>query len=425
MKVIEIVPIAVIDVREATYNYSIWFPGAESFLCTFNIGDTGKKRDFNQLIAFAVEQAQNKTEVLNVYAQTSFPLGLLSKLLGLNIPDTINVAVSEQSAGQKLAVRHQDEPPFDCNATSTIAEQIVVTRSAVVTMSRVSALRKVLEVTELASSVSFAHEAQEWVKQAKKDLHGGVTRFGVDGQHNPISISIEANDSRLQAIVTDRTAMLNIVQALKLEAIPYSQAKELSEFKLLEEFEVGKTDACGIALASDKNAMLWADDLGLAAIAKEYSDIKTISSFDVIRLLRQRGIISEAEERAGLLELVSLGYVHCPTNIELVVDVMVNGSSSDRVTSRVLDTLLYGIHTMDQSIEMVSEILYRVNCAQLTIKSNDELIRVILRKMNQRWLISWYGIKLLQRCTEKFSLLPTRLDEIKASILRFLKEVAV
>ena len=412
LRVVRVLPAVVMVFRRYMRTFSARFPDEASYR-SFKIGKSPTLESFAPVLAAAYQSSVQAEEAFRDYERLALPLGMLARALGRPLISVVHEAVS---------TRHRlltEGPPYLDYAASlrgaTEAATVVLTRPALEFVGRLGIwealagrFRLLAPRTMLDEWEREIAELETTTEQGRVSMREGVTGPRVSVMPAGATESLlRSSREMFERVRSASTVMLRPVTSL---------AKE--DDTLRDRLGAASFDAVAIARAED--ATLYADDLGLRAIAKENFGTASFATGALLELLRTEGRLPESRFESSVIRLIEWGHETLPIRGSTVAASLVGGASSSRGARRVLDLLADPQGPAIDAAVVAAGALRSIATADLATTSfadaAEAVVEALLRHREPKVVIPPFAWVL----REALKLLPTQLDEVLAITKRVL-----
>ncbi len=284
-EIVRVVPAVVIVVRRLMRTYAARFPENPRFRL-IHVGSNPTLRSLGPVLAELHQVRLRSERALEVYAEHSLPLGTLADVLGQRVIDVAR----EISAGAapRLAVEGPPLADYDASVMNArTAATVVITRPALEYLELVGGWDLLSEDATLLAPRSMIDEWDaELAELEMQSTHGRITLLETAGRP---SIVETTRHQAATALANSRELYERVLKAARVE-FRSADALGRDERERRDALGVTSYDACALAKAA--HATLYADDLGLRAVARAELQVQSFST----------GALLEARLRADRID---------------------------------------------------------------------------------------------------------------------------
>lgn len=413
LSVSRVMPAVVMVFRRYMRTFAAQFP-EEPMFRMFNIGPNPTVDSLAQIIATARLGTYHAEDALAKYEDTPIPLGVLARTLGKPL---INVALSIAAGESRL---HTDGPPYsDYDASSKSLKEattVILTRPALAFLDELGLWNALTARYRLIAPRSMMDEWDEEIRQLEATAHfGRVSLREVSGRPTIETIPIGAADFALRA---SRSLHEGVAAAATVLHRPVS-ALTADDDKWRELLGAPSFDA--VAVARSESAMLYADDLGLRAVAEHQYHAQSFPTAALLDLFHSEGLLTDDEFEQHTVRLIELGHDMVPIRGSTVVAAFGRAGSSTHTADRVLARLADArVTAVSAAVVAVTALRGLAMASVTTTTLSDAAERVteaLIRERDPADIIPTFGSVLRQA----FILLPSHRNTIEAAVGRALQ----
>ena len=410
-----ILPAVQYAVQDAMLHYEDRFPGEPFFMAGFHIGDGTSVKDFAPIIASLQAKKELAEEVFTRYRERTLPLGTITSMLGGTIPDAMAQASMDPAKSGPLLVEWSNrEGQEESRAAGVEATEVVLTRSALHTASSLGLLGRLRDAYTLVAPRSLYDELRQEVAEAGKLVVEGFKAV-TSGPTGLTVQELEPGHPQLTSQLERLRAQLRwLEESARLEARPL-ETIERAESQQEEARElIGHSSYDAVTLTQQRNATMYADDLGLRRFLPKGSSARSFSSVGLLFALAERGTLT-AEERDGqLLVLVQAHYAFVPPTLE-VLELVVRRSSDlpHSVVAEVFALLGGPSTTLAEVAQIAAQLIRSAITRPIQLLAPEVVAKLSLQAMAGRWPRPLCALALQNAAQDELRFLPQELHVVQ------------
>jgi tetratricopeptide (TPR) repeat protein len=418
----EILPILVRDAQDAAQNYEKRFPSEPFFLTSINIGDGKEVKDFAPIISTLEERKKRVSEVLRMYSENAFPLGMMARLLGGEIPDMMEQA----SAGDQvpgLFVEFGDLGGYERSRAAAVgATSLVISRSALETMSVLGMLDEVACAYTLFAPRSLREalrreldDADRMVSEGHKLILSSDAGLALQDfpPHDSRLISRRDKVKALLAFVDSKTRVI----ARPLETIKATDSDPNSMREI-----IGSDSYDAAMLAGHLRVPLYADDFGLRRL-ETAANYPSVSSVTLVEGLLAKELVADETCYKRLGRLAQLRYLSIQPSRKLLWTALQNASDlSSTDLQRTFATLTFPGLTLRDAARIVAQAVRSEATADIQLVSLDRIVALSLTAMSKGWPVTNAASELMNAVSQELALWPSISARVIQACKAFVQE---
>jgi transcription elongation GreA/GreB family factor/predicted nucleic acid-binding protein len=285
--------------QETGSQFSTLFPDNPAFSSIDTSGG-----DFSKIFAMLDWSAERGVQVLGLYRENRFPLSAIARLLNHTLIEMWAGLIESKNTLIYASTGHDIDDVRESEMMNH-TDTIVLDLSALLTICHLNlldALKKRFQRILVAQAV-----LDEVNEQFSKERLSGKQSNTIwkEGEHYAYQEITEEHRSRRQSFLE---LLRNFIETTA-EVVPAMGALDIpkKEYEHLESL-LGDGPIASILAANERNALLYADDLGLRQMAAQDWQVHGVWTQTVLESMRKRGILSLAEYYDALRKLIIAGY---------------------------------------------------------------------------------------------------------------------
>jgi tetratricopeptide (TPR) repeat protein len=411
-------------VNDIVANFGTRFPSEPFFAAGFHINTNAPSiSDFQPMIVSTQERGRQQERLLDVYREQCLPLGPVAKLAGVSVPDLIR-ELSKPDCGRPVFVEWSDR---DGNVASRQAARqnrpLVVTRSSLFTADALAITDLVARSRQCVAPRSLRDEiraelieAEERVKDGWKVIAAGERGLIFQGLEPGHPSLVHQRDS-VHALLDWADAHVEFLpRPLEAFGDPRTQNAETRS-------NLGESSNDSLELALHAAGVLYADDLGLRVIAKEFG-ASSCSTVSLIQVLAESGAVGAEERDRMLVDLVERHYNAVPVSPEILVEALAP-SRTVHAAREVFSLLAAPAMDVAGSARVLVKAIKAAALKAIKTATASQMARYGLEGMFHRFsrLAATQAVILV--ADVELALLPSELQVVKAACVQFRKAAKI
>lgn len=417
----EIVPAALHAVHDAMANFADRFPQEPFFASSFKVGDFTKVADFTPFLATLEARKRRAQEVIALYQQHTFPLGFLAQRLGVSIPEVMATLSASDMQDTQLLVEWRDrDGQAESVAAAQAAKTVVMTRSSLQTAFELELL-PILRAYTIIVPRSLVRELRLDLRNAEKEAAEGKSAIGA-GPRGLELHEIEAGHPQLLNFAAGLRGQLAwATHHARLEPRPLASLQrneaEIEQLRTL----VGLSSADAVDVVRDKEATLYADDLGLRRFFGKGDVVRSFSTVGLLMSLLSRGLIDEARHTAALLALIDRRHTFVPISRALLTGALrLYGQFAQTRLMRVFELLGAPERNLLESSLLVADLVRATALSPVQLCSIERVVSLSLEGMSAAWPPALCAQVVTHAIAEKCALMPNVVRQAERTAAEFL-----
>ena len=418
-----VLPRIVWDAQQAALHYEDRFPGEPFFITSFKMAEPAEVRDLAPLVSSLEARKRKAEQAFAMLRDQGFPLGMIAELLGVSISEVMESLATDQApVATPLLVEWEQPADYDAaRALARGADELVLTRSALKTLSDLRLLPVVSERCTLVAPRSLLDELRAEVVEADRlvsDGHSVISREG-DGLR---MVQLDPGDPSLVSRAEDlRLQLGSLVDLVELNARPVERIRSGdSEPGSLRQI-VGRSSHDAVVLAQHREAAMLADDLGLRRLQVDGAKAASCSTITLVEALADEGEIAGPERERLLVELAVRRYTHIRPTRELIASALRRATEIGNQGLRaVMGTLgSRGVAPADAA-RLTMEAVRSQIMAEVQVVSTGRIVELALEEMCTVWPVRLCVQLIARAAAEAFSLYPQASIDVRQACKKFL-----
>jgi tetratricopeptide (TPR) repeat protein len=332
LRISRVLPAVVVVFRRYLRTFAAQFPDEAAYRL-FHVGKKPTTDSLKHVLAAAHLGAAQADELLSMYQRQPIPLGTLARRLNRPL-----INLTTHLAGDPARAVHTDGPPFFAYGAAldaaTAATLVVLTRPALVFLEALGLWDAFANRYKLIVPKSMIDEWVEELDVLQHAVDHGQVSFGeAAGQPVVNSIPQGAAQGVLEASrsLFDRVRAAGTILHRPLSALS-SEDDERRE-------QLGAASFDAVALARANGASLYADDLGLRAIANHEYGVASFTTAAVLEMLHNAGTVTTETLERSTVQLIEWGHWIVPIRTGTLAVAFRGAGRSIRTSERVLARL--------------------------------------------------------------------------------------
>lgn len=381
--IVEILPALTYAVRRVMQRYNEIFPDEPPWFREYTVG-TGEL-SMKDLLPFLenLEGRRSRIErTFDYYGKNPLPLGSIVEWLGRSVPQLMAALRASDTA--RLLVE-----PADAVAQSTAAERtagaaaLILTRSALVTAQELGLLDDLAATFKLRAPMSLRVEIASELRTAEEEYERGTTTM----LPGPTVIALDPGAPEL---AERRDAMRGLRDwfdtHVEKRPLPLSWSSAETDPDRDVRGQIGSPSFDALALASEGEGLLYADDLGLRRLAlRDAGPPPSVSTLSLVEGLSRRGALS-AERLADLrLALVVRRYGFVLPTVDLLAPALRGASVPASQVPFVLELLIGPGIDLREAATVAAEVVAAVAKAPIFTVAPASVARRLVETLARRW----------------------------------------
>jgi tetratricopeptide (TPR) repeat protein len=422
--VTEIHHVFVYTVRDVMSNFSRRFPESTA-LQQFKIGDTPKLRDVLPLVRSTAARSEQIEKAIGFHVRDLMPLGAIAAAVGSNEASLLEELTHSRS--RRLNVERGGPTQLDASLRAARPDAdaqdggvVVLTRSGLFTAQEMQLLGLLRQsrsklVVPRTLVEAIAEEIGELTRGRDTGLKyltaasGGAGIRLVDRPAAEVREEIARRQELLEWLEENTHSMPRPVASLK------SQREELRKV-------LGDAAFDAISLAADVGGVIYADDVGLRELATNDSGVGGFSTFALVTIAAERGLIGADKRDDVVLGLIQRNHYFVPLTAEFLERVLSrNGYEINAEVLEVLDRLADEHLILPFGISVVADLLRRLSTSPAGPSALRPVTLATLEALTRgRDVIDVAG-QFETAVAQRMVLLPQRLADIQMAVQAFVQ----
>jgi hypothetical protein len=409
LRITRVAPAVVMVFRRYMASYGAMFPG-QQFIRAIKVVDQDGAYNFDRFFAFMRESGAAAEEVLETYARTPLPLGLVAARTNRKLLDVTSSLATEP--GKRL---HVDGPGLpdsaEMRASVGRGSTIVLTRPALVFVDALGIWDELTAHHRLIVPATMMEEWDEelrWLAQTQAQRHARVARWADEDSHGAPA------DER--TMYEEAKALYARVKASAVVMRRHENALRAEDDRWRRLIGASSFDA--VAMARSEQAVLYADDLGLRIIANREYDVQSATTAMLLDAWRHATHLTEDAFEDMTLALVSWGHELTPIRVATVSRAFAKPDTASYTIDRLLDQLADMRVSSESAAAVATGALRTLAMAPIAGRGlgavADRLAEALVRHRTAQEIAPVY----LRMLSDAFQLLPTHYAEIVAATRR-------
>lgn len=399
--------------HDAMIGYQTRFPGRAE-MRSIHVGE-GESFDPWPFYRTLIHSNTSAHALTDLYREKRFPIGALADLRGRSVRRTYLQLLYDPD----LPVYVEEPVPgrLENSEIEARKETVVLTATGLATLQvlgRMDLLPKmytrVLAPQSLLDELNA--EISEW-DQAHE--HGGYMAAGVNPDHTFTftNVTRENISNVAEELVELRDAVQRIAEITPRPLAAWDAHEE--EARSL----VGASSYDAYVLTGEA-AGLHTDDWGLRWLAQHERQVAGFSTYALLRVARERGILSDEEFHRDVTNLIALGHTFIPIDTDLLYQALSERSYHiDHVMLRLLDVLANPAVTLESAIPVAVGFLRKVALSPLGSGALGVVTAVALERISTGRELRATIRGFLSAAKIAFRLLPREHDIVRERISAF------
>jgi tetratricopeptide (TPR) repeat protein len=383
----EVLPAVVHVVRDIAANYQERFPGEPFFIAQFKVGELDTVRSWAPIIGSLESKREHTEQVLALYREHRPPLGMVAEMLGTTVSDIMEwIRVDPSTTGQLVVEWSDAEGQTRSRQAVLSAEELVLTRSALDLAGHLGILDLLAEQFDLSAPQSLLDELEEELREAEQFVERGHTSLGSTGERLALS-KLEPDDPTL---VRQRDRLRDLLDWLGISAQIVTRPLETVPAVGSDEEQVrdhiGHASYDAAALAKHRQALLYADDIGLRRFVPVGDPHGSISTISLLHGLVERGVLAPSDRDQHLLALAerNVGLI-APSKELLEAALRRSGELGHQGVRKVFGLLAAPWLTALEAAQIVVQVVKAQISAPIQFATTSEIVLIGLDAMSSGW----------------------------------------
>jgi tetratricopeptide (TPR) repeat protein len=414
-------------VTDAATHYAERFPREDFFVQAYSIGDGSSIASFAPLIRSLHGRKAAVENAFVLHRQQTLPLGFLAKVLGLTVNQIISHTISGEDRFTPLLIDWTDrEGQEESKSAARDAHELTLTRSAVVTLHRLSLLDAVAHSYALHVPQSFVSELERDLRSARDRERKGRT-YVASGDTGINVTAIPPGHATLLAEVEELTAILRLVRS-NTTVHPRPLAKVYAAGMPQEEVRelIGAADIDAVHLAEHRRSTLYSDDLGLRKLLPKGSAGRSVSSAAMVGVLAERGMITTQARDGLLLQLILFNYSPIAVSEEILFRALQTaGDIPPSDVAKIFAQLSAPPATLGEAAMLVARVTKRVANSLIQLRAPSDVLSLGLHGMAHGWSPFLCAGAVKEALRNEFALLPGVLQQLESESLAFTQKALI
>jgi tetratricopeptide (TPR) repeat protein len=399
--------------HDAMIGYQTRFPGRAE-LQSLHVGE-GESFDPWPFYRTLIHSNTSAHALTDLYRQKRFPVGALADIKGRSVRRTYLHLLYDPD----LPVYVEEPMPgrLENSEAEARKETVVLTATGLATLQvlgRLDLLPKMY--TRILAPQSLLDELNaEIAEWDHAHDHGGYMLAGVNPDHTftftdvtPENISHVAED-----LIALRNAVQRIAEIAPRPLVPWD-AHEAEARSLL-----GASSYDAYVLAGEA-AGLHADDWGLRWLAEHERQVTGFSTYALLCVARERGVLSGEEFHRDVTTLIALGHTFIPIDTDLLYQALSERAYHiDDVMLRLLDVLANPAVTLESAIPVAVGLLRKIALSPLGSGALGLVTAVALERISTGRELRATIRGFLSAAKSAFRLLPREHDVVRERVSAF------
>lgn len=420
--IVEILPAVVYVFRDVMARYEERFPGEPFFVHMVQMSNEDSVAYLTPIISTLQKRKERAYAIFKAYGETTLPLGVLARLLGVGIPEVMHGAISDEPRLGPLRVEWFDaEGQEESAAVANSAHDVVVTRSALETLAD-------LGILDLVITAHRWFAPQSLLDALRRELAEADERV-TSGQHSMMAsetgiriVAIEEGDASLTARADHVRVILTWVsQHAKVELRPLETIKAPTADEEEVRTSIGADSIDAVQLTEHLGVALLADDLGLRRFLPKGSKGRSFSTVALLPALAAKGILDETRVHELLLRLVERNYVAISPTSALLITSLRQKHSVTPLVGRAFGLLAGQALDISSAVQIAAETVKAALLLPLQVADAARLTTLVLDALSTRWPPRIAAYHFLKMAATELALMPEHLASIQATALAYVR----
>ena len=421
-KIVEILPAVVHVFRDVMGRYEERFPGEPFFVHMVKMADEDSVGYLAPIISALHERKARAYAIFKTYGESTLPLGVLARMLGVDIPAAMQGAMSEEPRFGPLRVEWFDaEGQEESAAVASDARCVVLTRSALETLADLGILDVIIDAYQWLAPQSLVDTLRRELAEAEQRVTGG--------QHSMVAsetgirlIEIKEGDASL----TERAAHVRVILSwvmqhavVELRPLETIKAPTSDEEKLRKSIGADSMDA--VQLTEHLGIALLADDLGLRRFLPKGSKGRSFSTVSLLPALRSKGVLDEARTHELVLRLVERNYVAISPTSGLLTAALRHAHGVTPFVTRAFSLLSGQALDIASAARIGAETVKAALLLPLLVADPARLTMLVLDGLTIRWPARIAAYHFVRAAVAELSLMPEHLASVQKATLSYVQ----
>jgi tetratricopeptide (TPR) repeat protein len=419
--VVAITPAIAYAAHDVVSHYEERFPNEPFFAASIHMGDGSSVRDFAPLIGSLAERRDFVQRVLAQYQDQILPLGVVSQMVGVAIPELMESLSANTANTGPLLVEWASQPDQDGSRAAALRhDKLVLTRSSLKTALDLGLLDAIRSGWSVFAARTLWHQLRTELADAQRALTEGVSTM-VGTEAGPRIDDVPAGHPALEERAEKTSAALAWLQAnADIQSRPVDTINPAGSVSEEVRSTMGAQSYDSVVLAEHLEAALYADDLGLRRFAPHDRPAASVSTLTLLDALRSRELITAEAHHDMELELVSRGYAFVRPTTDLLVHIVSRADDPGREKTRAAFALLGGPHvTLPEASDLAAQVLREIGSLPVQTMSATQVSNLAMFGMAQRWPRALVAQALVNAAQRHLPLMPTQLEQITEAASSF------
>jgi tetratricopeptide (TPR) repeat protein len=389
-----IVPAASHLAHELAERFHELFGNERPFVRAFQFTE-GSVSEFAPLIRLTEANREHVSQLLKLYEQQVLPLAAVASQLDASIADLVNELPRERLV-KGLLVEWADQAGHEnAEANARSARTIVLTRSALATARNLNLLDTIAASYEISAPTSLEYELRADLKRAEEEVIRGRKRIVPGGPAGFSLREAEPGDAALvQARDESRAILAWLSEHVRVEPRPPASIAAVGSEVEKARAEFGASSFDALALATERSAPIYADDLGLRRVSSSGQRPRAFSTVTLLPALVDRRALSSEEANDHLLTLVLRRYLTVRPSVELLVAALRRPGLSAPELDLVFDLLVAPLVSVQEAARVGAGVIRRMAELRIVTRSTREVTQRVLRATTKTERASYYAAAL-------------------------------
>lgn len=403
-------------------NYHVNFPEEDFFAASVHLDPKGNPDDMLETLKQSLlPKEKSSRNVLESYRKASplpLPLGMVAMILNVSLSEAmIAICQSTKIAGPLRVEWSDTEGREESKAAAQQSQQVVLTRSALVTAQVIDALDILKDKYSLIAPHSLRQELKKENIDLQRNFEQGIELIGVD-EGKIYRTQYDAGHEFLRLKVDHFQNLWTWVeQHVSFLALPLSKVFPSGSQEDVCRNSIGRSSMDAVSLSQAENIAMYADDLGLRHFFKKGDSGRSFSSIGLVRGWAELGVITPSDRDEMFLKMLMMNYDGVPINLSLI-QIAFNHypNINQKFIENLLRILFDSLKNVQDAARISSALLKKYRLTNDQSSNLGLLTSIMLEAMINRWGMPISSTALKLHAEIAFLLLPDDLNMIEAAI---------
>jgi hypothetical protein len=401
-------------VRDVMENFEERFPNEPFFLGKIKLGSSSALQDLAPFIASTEGRRKHAEALLTLYQEKILPLGAIAGPLHQTIAETMQYLSTSPTSSAPLHVEWGDQVGQSASkATAGRASKVILTRSALETLSRLGLFVEASSSYKFIAPQSLVRELRRELAEAERREEAGHTVMSLEEGRFQIAELPPLHDLLKQRVARLRH-QLKFLETALIEPRPLAAIRALRSAEESARDIIGGDSYDAVSLTKHTGHPLFADDLGLRKMLAGPDLSNSFSSLALLQVLEERGVINPETFDRHILSLVGLRYASVTPSLRLLdSSLRLWPSLPANTVESVFDLLASQIASLEVAAKLLCQGLKTLSTSPITFVTPESVVRIGLASLSKRWPLRLCARTVARLAESEFLLLPLLLSKVQ------------